>query len=695
MRSLQIFIAAVLVACCIGSAGAQVDRSEKPAAGPLPKSAVQPFNMIQLKNGLRVVVVEEHKQPIVYFRTLVLSGNAQDGNMNGAAAAVAELLEKGTTKMSADDIAKKLDYYGSALGSSSSVDDINVTISCLKRDLDKVLPIYSDVLQNPSFPANELEKYKSQQLSSLKAARQSPGELGRKMGRRLTYGMHPYGYYQTDSTVKALSVAALKEWHSKNFVAANTIIAVVGDISEKDVKPMMEKYFGSWKTGAAIKPQYPSVAETQGMTISLIDRPGSAQSTIRLQRVGLPATNPQFDEASLVMSIFAGNGQIGFQNRLFQNIREKHGYTYTPGGSMTRSIDPGVIVAVSEVRNSVTDSALDQMLIEYRRLANEKISDQELNFAKGLIAGKFMMDLADPQTTSALALSTIEYNLPKDYYATYPERISKFTPEQLQSVARRVFSPNDINIIVIGDAAQILPKLQRFGKVNIYDLDLNPKKNIEKKMGATTKTLDDVINKMYAGLNKPEYEKIKTTRVKAMLTLDIGGGPTKSSYEEVKEAPNKKYSKLNIGGLIVETRVDGTNVYTYAPGQAGPADPETTKQELNDAAFHEELRLKDPGYSATVLGVGMAAAGPAYVLEVHKPNGMKENWFIDTTTGYITRKEMMVGDAASSEDHSNFKVVDGIPYPFTIITHGAGDHTVEVTSIEHNIAVDENMFMKK
>src|SRR5436305_14622594 len=111
------------------------------------------------------------------------------------------------------------------------------------------------------------------------------------------------------------------------------------------------------------------------MTLSLVNRPSSVQSTIRLQKLGLAATDPDFDKASLLMSIFAGNGTIGFQNRLFQNIREKHGYTYTPGGSLTTSLDRGVMVAVAEVRKNVTDSALDQLLIEESRLASEPIPD--------------------------------------------------------------------------------------------------------------------------------------------------------------------------------------------------------------------------------------------------------------------------------------------------------------------------------
>ncbi|HYM20223.1 MAG TPA: insulinase family protein [Candidatus Kapabacteria bacterium] len=694
-KFLSLAIVALMCFSAINS-NAQVDRSKKPEPGPLPKSAVPPFQEITLKNGLRIVIVEDHTQPLVYFRTLVLSGNAQDAGSIGAAEAVTDLLEKGTTTMNADDIAKKLDFFGASLGASSTVDDINVSIGCLKRDMDKVLPIYADVIKNPIFPATELEKYKSEQISALQAARQRPGELGRKMGRKMTYDVHPYGNIATDSTVKALTVEVLKTWHGQHFCAKNSIIAVVGDITESEIKPVLEKQFGSWKSGMLYQPMYPVVEPKQGLTISLVDRPGSKQSTVRLQHLGVAVTSPDFDRASLVMSIFAGNGVIGFANRLFQNIREKHGYTYTPGGSLTKSVDRGVMVAVAEVRNSVTDSALDQMLLEYRRLSTEAISDNELNFAKGLIAGKFMMDLADRQNTAGLVLSTLEYGLPKDYYSTYPERVSKFTSAELQDVAKRVFPPNDISVIVVGDASQILPMLQKFGKVNVYDLDLKPKKDVAVHISPTTSVVADVINKMYAGLNRSEYEKVKNRKVEGTVTLELGGGPQTLPFEEITAAPNKKYQKLDLGApMIIEMRIDGTNVYEYQGMRGGPADPTTAHHELGQSAFDEELHVTDQGYNVTLEGVTLVPAGAAYILDVMKPGGYHEKWYVDTTSGYITRKDLIEKEGTETQDYSDFRVVDGTPYPFKVEIHGAGDQTVEIKSIKNNTSIDDTLFMKK
>jgi len=676
------------------SSFAQTDHTKKPTPGPVPKSAFPAFSDTTLKNGLRVVIVENHKQPLVYFRTLILSGNAQDHDAIGAASAVSSLLEKGTKTRSADDIAKKLDFYGATLGAGSSVDDINVSISCMKKDLGEVLPVYSDVIRNPLFPKSEFDKYAARMISNLIRAKQNPGDLARKMGRKLTYGIHPYGEIETEETVHKLNTDVIKDWHVKNFCAQNAIIAVVGDVTPKEIVPMLEKYFGDWQKGARVEPVYTPLENTHGMTISLINRPSSVQSTIRLQKLGLQATDPDFDKASLLMSIFAGNGTIGFQNRLFQNIREKHGYTYTPGGSLTTSLDRGVMVAIAEVRNNVTDSALNQMLLEYRRLSSEEVPAPELDFAKGLITGKYLMDLANPQLTSAKALSILEYGLPKDYYSTYATRISDFTADELQKTGQRVYSPNDVNIIVVGDASQVKAKLERFGKVNVYDLDLNPVKFTEEKLQPAEMSLDQVLELMYKGLNKPALEKITSREMIGEQGINVTGDMNKGEKMVIEAAPNKRYEKFSLGPLVMEKKCDGQHIFVFYRGQEGGAPDPEEKFDLAETIFNDALHLHDPNNSVKLLGVGQSPAGEAYVLDVMKNGLAHEKWYISKENGYIVRKVFLSADELTT-DYSDFRMVDGIPYPFHEESHGAAELNLQLSSIKHNVPVDEKMFTRK
>jgi hypothetical protein len=457
---------------------------------------------------------------------------------------------------------------------------------------------------------------------------------------------------------------------------------------------LLEKYFGDWQKGSRVLPIYPPLEDTHGMTISLVNRPSSVQSYVRLQKLGLSATDPEFDKASLLMSIFAGNGTIGFQNRLFQNIREKHGYTYTPGGSLTTSLDRGVMVAVAEVRNAVTDSALDQMLIEYRRLSSEQVPASELDFAKGLITGKYLMDLANPQMTSAKALSILEYGLPKDYYTTYATRISGFSADELQRTGQKVYSPGDVSIIVVGDAAQVKTKLERFGKVNVYDLDLNPIKFNTEIVKPSAMSLDQVLELMYKGLNKPALEKITSRETIGERGINFTGDMKKGAMTTLEVSPNKKYERLEFGSFFLESRNDGHQILHYYPGGNGVADTANDKYELAGTEFNDALHLKDPNNNVKLLGTGDTPAGEAYVLDVVKNGIDHEKWYVSKETGYIVRKSFMSGDELTT-DYSDFRMVDGIPYPFHEDSHGSAEMIVQVTSIKHNVPVDEKMFMKK
>jgi zinc protease len=670
-------------------------RPVKPAASAVPKTVLPPYKEATLKNGLRVIIVPDNRQPIVYFRALVMAGTAADGKTIGAASAVGSLLEKGTKTRSADDIAEKLDFYGASFSVGSGVDATNCSGSFLKKDMNNILSIYADMMRNPSFPEDEVAKYISQTESSLKAAKKNSSDPGRRMGRRLIYGEHPYGNFETEESIKNVNREVIAAWHDKYFSAENTMIAVIGDITEKEIIPILEKNFGDWKKGVRFRPTYPSLAETKGMQYTLIDRPSSVQSSIRIQRLGLARTDPDYDKAGFVAAIFAGNGLIGFQNRLFQNIREKHGYTYTPGGSLTSSLDRGTLVGVAEVRNSVTDSAIEQMLIEYRRLSSEDIPQSELDFAKGLVTGKYLMDIADPNLTGEKLLSIYQYGLPKDYYDTYPTRVQNFTAADLRQTAQRVFTPNDLHVIVTGDGSKILPKVERFGKPKIVDLDLNPVKNLAETIAPSKLSLEEVLDKLYKAINKPSLEKVKAIEKSGDFVLTMPQGEISGTVYQVFADPNKKYEKYEFGGIYIEQKLDGTAFYEGQSGVLAPVEEPRAKQEILSTVFNEELHVKDPGMTVKLSGMKEIFSGPAYVLDVEKQGVIKERWYVDEKTGYITRKEVKTSEGDIVNDYTDFRPVDGVPIAHKIVTTGAQDTVMTFKSIKLNLtAPDEKLFTK-
>ena len=683
---------AVAMLLTAGSASAQVDRSQKPKPAPVPKAAFPPYSETKLKNGMKVIVVEDHKQPVVYFRLMVMSGDAMDGRHVGASSAVADQIVRGTGTMTAAQIAEKTDFYGATIGAGASHDEMNVFTSCLKQHIDKVMPIYADVVRNPAFPTDELEKYRSNALSNLKSAKKQSGEMGRRLGRKLLYGEHPYGAYETEETINALNQNSLIDWHKKNFGSNNAVIAVVGDVTAKEILPTLEKYFGDWKPVNVMKPNFTPLAEIHGTPVYLIDRPGSVQSNIRLVRLGMKRNDPKYDAADFLTAIFCGNGQFGFISRLFQNIREKHGYTYTPGGALTASVDRGTLVAVAEVRNSVTDSALDQMLIEYKRLSSDPVPAEELATAKGAVTGSYLMSLADAGTISSRALNIMRYGLPKDYYKTYASRIANMTSKQLLDVAKAAFPPDDIAIIVTGDAKQIKEKLDRFGKVQVYNSDLVPEgAETAAKYDASDLTLDQVLGKFYSAVGKDAMEKTTDRVQEGTVAIAFNGTSYAGNVKVIEAAPRLKLEHVEIPGVVNQDKVvNGTSVWVKSNGKVQDLPPEMAKKELAGAGYNDEMNFTGPGVKTTLLG----KKDGDYILEVDRAAAGTSKLTISSKNWLVSEKSEQGEQGETISKMSDYSATDGVMYPHKIEQSGAQDFTVTITSIKHNTHPDAKMFEK-
>lgn len=681
----------LLVAMSMGmatsdSAAQSVDPNKKPAPGPVPKAVFPKFSETKLKNGLRVIVVEDHKQPMIWIRTAIMSGTASDGRYQGASNAVASLLDAGTNSRSKDDIARKLDFFGATIGAGADADGLDVFTSSMKKDLNEVLPVFADVIMNPTFPAAEVDKYIEEQISGLAAEKKSSAHPGRMMGRKIIYGDHPYGQIPSEEVFKSLSSEVINAWHDNNFKASNAIIAVVGDITQKEVVPMLEKYFGSWKGGTVEEPIFPTLQQVKGIPVYLIHRPGSVQSTVRIQQLGLRRNDPAYDPASFLAAIFAGNGSIGFQNRLFQNIREKHAYTYTPGGSLTASIDPGVLVAVAEVRNAVTDSALDQMVYEYRRLSMEPVQSEELQNAKSIVVGNYLMSLADAGTTAQRAIEIAKYNLPKDYFTTLAARINAMTSAELQRTATRVYPPNDFAIIVTGDMEQVKSKLDKYGQVQVFDLDLNPLK--AQSYAPADKTMEQVVSLIQTKMGGDALKNVASRQMKGKVTIEVPGQTILGDLTSTESGPNNKHERIVIpafGNMVIEQGTNGTIAWGQDPQQGfNIKEGSEATNYIEGSLFNEELHLNSSTRKTTLLGMQNINGTNAYVLEVVSPSGDKKLWFVDQSGSFFRRQEVTEG-GEQIITMSDFRPVEGVMYPHKIKVEGPQNMSIEISEIKHNV----------
>lgn len=424
-----------------------------------------------LANGLRVVLLRDSKVPTFSAQMVVLSGGLADkSDYRGLASFTAALLREGTTKRSSKDIAEQVDSLGATLNSNSGFSSMTSTVSTsgLVENLDQTLDLFADVIRNPSFPADEVEKYKTRSLAQLQFQRSNPQFLAQERFSRAIYGDHPAAIISPPvESLKKLSSKDLAAFHSTYYRPNNAILAIVGDVTLKELLPKIEKAFGDWQKADVPATAIPAAPEQAASRILLIDRPGSVQTVLQLGTLGIERTSPDYFSILLADKILGG----GPAARLFLNLREDKGYTYGAYSNFGGSRFRGTWASGSEVRTDVTEGAMKEFMFELKRLRDEKVSTEELENAKRAIVGSFALSLEQPQSLLQNIITQKLYDLPADYWDTYPLKVAAITVDDIQKVAQKYIDLDHIQIVAVGDAAKAKDVLAKYGKVEVYDAD--------------------------------------------------------------------------------------------------------------------------------------------------------------------------------------------------------------------------------
>ena len=428
-----------------------------------------------LKNGLQVVLLPMHKVPTFNMQLVVLSGGLSDKpDYRGLSSFTAALLREGTAKRSSKDIAEQVDAIGATLAANSNLSGLTSVVSAsgLVENLDQTMDLFADVSRNPTFPPAEVEKYKTRLLAQLKNQRSSAQFLADEQFQRAIYGTgHPASLAAAPAeSIKKLTTKDLAEFHSTYYRPNNAILAIVGDVTMKEIMPKIEKAFGDWQKGdvpVATIPQAPAQAESR---IYLVDRPGSVQTVLQLGTLGIERTSPDYF-ALLLADHVLGGGPTG---RLFLNLREANGYTYGAYSSFNTSRYRGMWVSSSNVRTEVTEGAMKEFMNEFNRLRNDVVPAEELDNAKRAIVGGFALSLEQPGTLLQNIITQKLYNLPADYWDTYPQKVSAMTAADVQTAAQKYLDLGHLQVVAVGDASKAREVLGKYGKVEVYDAEGKP-----------------------------------------------------------------------------------------------------------------------------------------------------------------------------------------------------------------------------
>jgi predicted Zn-dependent peptidase len=393
-----------------------------------------------------------------------------DGAKSGTARFVAGLLNRGTARRDAATFALETDSIGVKVEAAAGSDAISIGASGLTKYTDQILDLLGDALLHPTFPADQFAKLQRQTLSALNAEKQQPASLADKLSGKVMFGKFPYGDYLTPETVKAIQQGDLAAFHRAHFLPNNASLAVVGDVKAAEILPLIQKTFGNWAKGEVPALQLPEIPKLHGLTIHLVDRPGSVQSNIIVTAAGPPRNFPDLPEVNVLTSTLGG----GFSGRLFQNLREKHGWTYGSSCAFDYRKYAGTFEASADTRNEVTAPAVTEILKEIARIRDEPATDKEIALQRQYNVGNYLLSLENSGRIAQRVQDIDLYDLPADFYKTYARRMSETTPAKVQDLAKKYLNTEDVAVVIVGEAKEIQPELAKIGKVVVYDQDLKP-----------------------------------------------------------------------------------------------------------------------------------------------------------------------------------------------------------------------------
>lgn len=462
--------------------GGEASNVEEPWRASVPKAAAaRPLSLptpssFQLPNGLTVIYNQRPGLPMVSAHLVIRTGSdSNPADLPGLANYTAAMLDEGTATRSALQIADESAQLGATLNTGSSMDATFVSVSSLKKNFPAALSLLADLVLHPAFPQEEIDRQRASRLAQIIQRRENPAVVSSQVIAASLYGSrHPYGYPEigTEAAVKSTTREAMAAFWKQNFVPNNSALVVAGNISQAELKTLVEKEFGSWQKGTPAKPNLGS-PETTKAKLVLVDKPGAQQTYLRVGRVGVPRSTPDYASLEVMNATLGGL----FSSRINLNLREEHGYTYGAGSFFAYRKGAGPFQVVAPVRTDVTGAALGEIFKELRRMADSPMTAEELRLAIDSQT-RSLPGLFETSASAAASYANIYvYDLGLDYYSKLPAQLNAVSPAVAQAVAKKYLAPEQMIVVAVGDKAKIEPDLAKLSlaPVETRDPDGRPK----------------------------------------------------------------------------------------------------------------------------------------------------------------------------------------------------------------------------
>lgn len=661
------------------------DRSQ-PKPGKAPVVNIKKPQSFVLPNGLKVMIVENHKLPRVSYNLTLDNPPFAEGSKKGVDELTSSLIGNGSKKTSKEKFNEEIDFLGAEINFSSN----GATANSLSKFSGRVLELLAEGALNPNFTQEEFDKEKAKLIEGIKSEEKSVPAISSRVVDALAFGKnHPSGEFMTEAALNNVSLADVENNYKTYFVPENAYLIIIGDVKFKKTKTAVEKLFGSWEKKQTPKAAYETPKNVSKLQIDLVDVPNAVQSEITLvNTVDLKMSDPDFFPAVIANQILGGD----FNSYLNMNLREKHAWTYGARSNVGSGKYTTKFFAKSAVRNAVTDSAVVEFIKEIKRIRTEKVSDEVLATVKAGYIGRFVMQVEKPQTVARYALNIETQGLPADFYEKYIQTINNVTADDVLRVANKYFLIDNLRIVIAGKGTDVISGLEKL-KIPMfyYDKYANPvDKPVLKKSapaGVTAQTVLDNYIKAIGG--EKAVASVKTIYMLGSTT--IPQAPSPLTFTNKVDSKGRLAVEIAMGPMsLMKQVVNEKGAYVVQQGQRKDIKGDDLAEMKASAVPFEEIQLaKKTGITLT--GIEVIDGNEVYAIQ----NGK-------TTLYYDVKSGLKAADSKTQEQGENkltsttyykdYREVKGVKLPFNIVQNAGFELDIKMSEVKVNEGVSDADF---
>lgn len=665
----------------------QAQDRPQPKPGNAPVVNIKKPQTFVLANGMKVLVVENHKLPRVSYTLTLDNAPFTEGNKKGVDELTSSLIGNGTKKTTKEAFNEEIDFYGANINFTSQ----GAYASSLSKYSGRVLELLAEGALQPNFTQTEFDKEKAKLLEGLKADEKSVPAISNRVVDVLAFGKnHPVGEYLSEETVKNVTLADVQNNYNTYFVPENAYLVIIGDVKFKEAKTAVEKLFSGWKKQTAPKNTYPTPVNVSSLQIDFVDVPNAVQSEISLvNTVNLRMNDPDFFPAVIANQILGGD----FNSYLNMNLREQHAWTYGASSSIGSGKYVTKFKASSAVRNTVTDSAVVQFVKEIKRIRTERVDPEVLRNVKAGYIGRFVMQVEKPQAVARYALNIETEKLPADFYEKYIQTINNVTADDIYRVANKYFLLDNMRIVIVGKGSDVISGLEKLQiPIHYFDKYGNPvekpatKKEAPKDISAKT-VFENYINAIGG---EKAVTAVKTLYMNGTTTVPQAPNPL--TFISKLDSKGKMMVSLSMGTMnLMKQVVNEKGAYVEQQGQRKNLEGEDLAEMKANAAPFEELQLVKRT-DLKVEGIEPINGNDAYVIK----DG-KTKYYYDVKSGLKTAESKVREQGGKSVEQitnfNDYKEVKGVKVPFNLVQNVGFELDIKMSNIKINEGVSEKDFL--